>query len=127
MLAGGCLSLRELDARCEPEDIQMWRAFYAVEPWGTPTDDRRFGILAAATKGGYWKQYFPGYHPDDLVASHEVIEELKNRDEIARRKHQAKVDSQKMRLARMEQEAERGKLKAQAAARKQANGSDRKS
>lgn len=45
MLALGCASTRELEARCTPDDIEVWRAFFAGEPTGDHRMDQRFKAL----------------------------------------------------------------------------------
>lgn len=45
MLALGCASIRELEARCTPFEIELWLEFLAVEPIGSNREDERFKTL----------------------------------------------------------------------------------
>lgn len=63
------------------KQIQEWRAFARLEPFGAAAEDYRFGKMLSTKYGGAPIKYFPGYDAEEVEeVQHTLrIEEIKAR------------------------------------------------
>lgn len=90
-MALGC-SLRELRQRVDSYELEQWKQYYALEPWGFPWERIVFGLLTSTllnVNGG--KSNGKGYTVDDIFPDKRRKSVSANDDEERKREMLAEL------------------------------------